>query len=110
MSFCFQVLTRASSPEGNDEGENYVYAIEAGVAGLDALALKERIAGLKVIRDQARTDADRTQAILGSPGHSAITPTTIQGSAARPRTYPGHGGRLSAGSLALIGAACRGRG
>lgn len=34
-------------------------AIEAGLADLDDPALKERIAGLKVIRDQARADADR---------------------------------------------------
>ncbi len=44
-------------------------AIEAGVADLDDPALKERIAGLKVIRDQARADADRAQALLDSSGH-----------------------------------------
>ena len=60
-------------------------AIEAGVADLDDPALKERIAGLKVIRDQARADADRAQALLDSPGHSAITPTMIQGFARRAR-------------------------
>src|SRR3546814_414739 len=36
-------------------------AIEAGVADLDDPALKERIAGLKVLRDQARADADRSE-------------------------------------------------
>ena len=60
-------------------------AIEAGVADLDDPALKERIAGLKVIRDQARADADRAQALLDSPGHSAITPTMILGFARRAR-------------------------
>ena len=60
-------------------------AVEAGVADLDDPALKERIAGLKVIRDQARADADRAQALLDSPGHSAITPTMIQGFARRAR-------------------------
>jgi site-specific DNA recombinase len=60
-------------------------AIEAGVADLDDPALKERIAGLKVIRDQARADADRAQALLDSPGHSAITPTMIQGFVRRAR-------------------------
>ena len=60
-------------------------AIEAGVADLDDPALKERIAGLKVIRDQARADADRAQALLDSPGHSAITPTMIRGFARRAR-------------------------
>src|SRR5690606_32646196 len=52
-------------------------AIEAGVADLDDPALKERIVGLKVIRDQARVDADRAQAMLDSCGHSAISPEMI---------------------------------
>lgn len=43
-------------------------AIEAGVADLDDPALKERIAGLKVIRDQSRVDAERAQAMLESAG------------------------------------------
>ncbi|MGR7996624.1 hypothetical protein [Xanthobacter sp. ZOL 2024] len=55
-------------------------AIEAGVADLGDPALKERIAGLKVIRDQARTDADRARALLESPGHSALSPAMIEGS------------------------------
>ena len=53
-------------------------AIEAGVADLDDPALTERIAGLKVIRDQARADADRAQALLDSPGHSAVSPAMIR--------------------------------
>ncbi|WP_252349079.1 hypothetical protein [Ochrobactrum sp. BTU1] len=36
-------------------------AIEAGVADLDDPALKDRIGGLKAIRDQAKTDADRAR-------------------------------------------------
>lgn len=60
-------------------------AIEAGVADLDDPALKERIAGLKVIRDQARADADRAQALLESPGHSALSPAMIEGFARRAR-------------------------
>ncbi len=52
-------------------------AIEGGVADLDDPALKERIVGLKVIRDQARADADRAQALLDRPGHSAISPAMI---------------------------------
>ena len=69
-------------------------AIEAGVADLDDPALKERIAGLKVIRDQARADADRAQALLESPGHSAISPTMIRGFAhsARERIKGSEGG------------------
>ena len=39
-------------------------AIESGVADLDDPALKERIAGLKAIRDQAQVDAERAQATL----------------------------------------------
>ena len=34
-------------------------AIETGVADLDDPAMKERIAGLKAIRDQAQADAER---------------------------------------------------
>lgn len=60
-------------------------AIEAGVADLDDPALKERIAGLKVIRDQARVDTDRAQALLDSPGHNAISPTMIRGFALTAR-------------------------
>lgn len=60
-------------------------AIEAGVADLDDPALKERIAGLKVLRDQARADADRAQALLESPGHSALSPAMIEGFARRAR-------------------------
>ena len=69
-------------------------AIEAGVADLDDPALKERIAGLKVIRDQARADADRAQALLESPGHSALSPTMIRGFAhnARERIKGSEGG------------------
>ena len=43
-------------------------AIETGVADLDDPALKERIAGLKAIRDQAQADAERAQAMLESVG------------------------------------------
>ncbi|HEY0122500.1 MAG TPA: hypothetical protein VGC14_12205 [Rhizobium sp.] len=60
-------------------------AIESGVADLDDPALKERIAGLKVLRDQARADSDRAQALLESPGHSALSPAMIEGFARRAR-------------------------
>jgi site-specific DNA recombinase len=43
-------------------------AIEAGVADLDDPALKDRIDGLKAIRDQAKADAERAQAMLRTPG------------------------------------------
>ena len=48
-----------------------------GVGDLDDPALKERIAGLKVIRDQARVDADRAEAMLESTGERAITPEMV---------------------------------
>lgn len=53
-------------------------AIEAGVADLDDPALKDRINGLKAIRDQARSDADRAQAMLDSSGSKAITPQMVR--------------------------------
>ena len=53
-------------------------AIETGVADLDDPALKERIVGLKAIRDQAQADADRAQATAESAGQRAITPAMVQ--------------------------------
>ena len=69
-------------------------AIEAGIADLDDPALKERIAGLKVIRDQARADADRAQALLDSPGQSVVSPAMIRGfsQCARERIRGSEGG------------------
>ncbi len=60
-------------------------AIESGVADLNDPALKERVAGLKAIRDQAQTEAERAQAILTSAGHQAITPAMVQTFAATAR-------------------------
>ncbi len=53
-------------------------AIETGVADLDDPALKERIAGLTAIRDQALADSERAQAMLASAGQQAITPAMVQ--------------------------------
>ncbi|MBY0324666.1 MAG: recombinase family protein [Reyranella sp.] len=53
-------------------------AIESGVADLTDPALKERIAGLKAIRDQARADADRVQAVTESSGRQTITPQMVR--------------------------------
>ena len=39
-------------------------AIEAGVADLDDPALKDRIDGLRALRDQAKVDSERAQAML----------------------------------------------
>ncbi len=52
-------------------------AIEAGVADLDDPALKDRIDGLKAIRDQAKADAERAQAMLQTSGSKAVTPQML---------------------------------
>jgi site-specific DNA recombinase len=52
-------------------------AIEAGVANLDDPALKDRIDGLKAIRDQAKADAERAQAMLQNSGSQAVTPQML---------------------------------
>lgn len=53
-------------------------AIEAGVADLDDPALKDRIDGLKAIRDQARADAERAQTMLLNSGQQAVTPQMLR--------------------------------
>ena len=60
-------------------------AIEAGVVNLDDPALKNRIDGLKAIRDQARADADRAQAMLQNSGQKAVTPRMLRKFAATAR-------------------------
>ena len=51
-------------------------AIEQGITDLDDPSLKDRIAGLKAIRDQAKAEAERSaQAIQGAG--SAITPAML---------------------------------
>jgi site-specific DNA recombinase len=52
-------------------------AIEAGVADLDDPALKDRIDSLKAIRDQAKADAERAQAMLQNSGTKAVTPQML---------------------------------
>ncbi len=53
-------------------------AIETGVAGLDDPALKDRIEALKAVRDQAKADAARAQAMLQNSGQRAVTPQTLR--------------------------------
>ena len=60
-------------------------AIEASVADLDDPALKDRIDGLKAIRDQAKADADRAQAMLQNTGQKAVTPQMLRKFAATAR-------------------------
>lgn len=69
-----------------DQRLNRLYdAIESGVANLDDPALKERISGLKAIRDQAQTDADRIEAALDGAGHQVVTPEMIDAFARKAR-------------------------
>lgn len=60
-------------------------AIEAGVADLDDPALKDRIRGLRALRDQAKIDSERAQAMLDSSTQQAITPQMVQRFAATAR-------------------------
>jgi site-specific DNA recombinase len=53
-------------------------AIEAGVADLDDPALKERVASLTAIRDQAQADAARAAAMLETSSQQSITPQMVQ--------------------------------
>ncbi len=53
-------------------------AIEAGVADLNDPALRDRIDGLKAIRDQAKADAERAQAMLENSGSKAVTPRMVR--------------------------------
>jgi site-specific DNA recombinase len=58
-------------------------AIESGVADLDAPGLKERIAGLKALREQASADAERAQAALDHAGNWLSAPIWSPPSRAR---------------------------
>ncbi len=60
-------------------------AIEAGIADLDDPALKDRIDGLKAIRDQAKADTDRAQTMLQNSGQKAVTPQMLRKFAATAR-------------------------
>ena len=62
-------------------------AIESGVADLQDPALKERIASLKALRDQAQADAERAKAVTDNANRQAVTPQMIRkfASAARQR-------------------------
>ena len=48
------------------------------MANIDDPALKDRIEGLKAIRDQAKADAERAQAMLDNTSSKAITPQMIR--------------------------------
>lgn len=66
----------------NDRRPAFQRMIEAGTskpAPFDVVdpALKDRIGGLKAIRDQAKADAERAQAILQQSGSQAVTPQML---------------------------------
>ena len=69
-------------------------AIESGVADLDAPGLKERIASLRAIREQASADAERAQAALDHAGNQAVSPDMVRtfARAARQRIRLDSGG------------------
>jgi hypothetical protein len=67
-------------------------AIENGVADLDDPALKERVAGLKAIRDQAHAEAEHGRAMLAGAGNKAIPPSMVHTFAATARERMRTGG------------------
>ncbi len=77
-------------------------AIEAGVADLGDQAPKERVASLKVIRDQAQADAARAAAMLESSGQQAIT--RRRWSRGSPRRRASESGSRAAAIAATISA------
>ena len=60
-------------------------AIETGVADLNEPGLKERIAGLQAIRDQAPADTIRAQAMLDKASQQPVTTTVLRKFAATAR-------------------------
>ncbi|WP_082407584.1 recombinase family protein [Mesorhizobium sp. 1M-11] len=60
-------------------------AIESGTVDKDDPLLKERIAGLQALRDQAKADAERTQLALDSTGNQAVSPDMLKAFARRAR-------------------------
>jgi len=69
-------------------------AIESGMVNLDDATVKERIASLKAIRQQAKDDAERIQAALNNTADQIVTPTMLKAfaSAARERITLGNRG------------------
>ncbi len=61
-------------------------AIEAGSLDPAESALGERIAGLTAIRDQARADAARTEAMMKSSAHKGLTGAAVRELAREART------------------------
>ena len=53
-------------------------AIETGVADLTDASLKERLAGLTAIRDQAKADAERAQAAIDNAGNRTVSSEMVK--------------------------------
>lgn len=69
-----------------DQRLNRLYdAIESGVAAMDDVGLKDRIANLRAVRDQATADAERIQATLESAGVQEFNPAMIDALSAAAR-------------------------
>ncbi|MGZ2432698.1 recombinase family protein, partial [Rhizobium redzepovicii] len=69
-----------------DQRLNRLYdAIESGVAAMDDVGLKDRIANLRAVRDQATVDAERIQATLESAGVQEFNPAMIDALSAAAR-------------------------
>ncbi len=69
-----------------DQRLNRLYdAIESGVAAMDDVGLKDRIANLRAVRDQATADAERIQATLESAGGQEFNPAMIDALSAAAR-------------------------
>ncbi len=75
-----------------DHRLNRLYdAIEAGSLDPAESALSERIAGLTAIREQARADAARIEAMLKTSTHNALTGAAVRELATEARTQLRHG-------------------
>ena len=60
-------------------------AIESGMVDKDDTMARERMAGLKAMRDQAAADAERTQLALDSSGNQGVTPDMLKAFARKAR-------------------------
>ncbi|MHB2166732.1 recombinase family protein [Alsobacter sp. R-9] len=60
-------------------------AIESGLVDKDDSVARDRIAGLKAVRDQAQADADRIEAALESEGGEAVTADMLKSFARKAR-------------------------
>lgn len=60
-------------------------AIESGLVDKDDSVARDRIAGLKAVRDQAQADADRIEAALESEGGEAISTDMLKSFARKAR-------------------------